>query len=257
MNKLTTLILVLTTIVITSCNQTVIEGQVFDGFRKPVKDATIKIEGTRFTSQTDGNGKYSVEYVPGNIKVLISKTGYTDTTFRVNISAESTFPAKAVTIYEIPKEDKVFFMHDAKYISLTTGSIKSKEYKIRGGDIRHRRKKIYSITYDVTKLVEVQKSENLLFFDHDPRPLTLFQIQDANNTGTGVILERKIGNYNFGGSDQDRGIKPKVKYISLNGEHCGLRKYNLDKGNYLIVNYQKKQGYNAFKGDALVFRVVD
>ena len=110
-------------ITVISCKRTTIEGKIIDGFGKPVKGATVKVAGTQFTSQTDASGEYSVGYVPGNIKVLITKEGFTDTSFSVTIATESIFPAETTSIFEIPKEIGIFVMQDGGYVPLTKGEV--------------------------------------------------------------------------------------------------------------------------------------
>ena len=133
MKKLITTILLLTAIVFGGCQKTAIEGKVIDGFGNPVKDAIIKIEGTQFTTQTNGSGEYSVGYVPGDITVLVTKPGFTDASFTVKIATETTFPAEAKTIYEIPKESGIFLMQDGMYKALSRGEVSSKKYSDSDG----------------------------------------------------------------------------------------------------------------------------
>ncbi len=96
------------TILIGGCKKAVITGRVYDSFEKPLTDVNINIDGTEFYATTDSKGEYSIEYVPGDIKVLFSKQGYIDTMFAVNIATESKFPAKKINMYKIPKQQGIF-----------------------------------------------------------------------------------------------------------------------------------------------------
>lgn len=51
MKKLTTVILMLSAIAFSGSEKTAIQEKISDGFGNPVKDATIKVEGTQFSSQ--------------------------------------------------------------------------------------------------------------------------------------------------------------------------------------------------------------
>lgn len=250
-------IILLTTLVFTSCKNTVIEGKVLDGFGQPVKEATVKVDGTQFTAQTNRDGEYSVGYVPGDIKVIISKQGYTDTSFSVKISTEAKFPAAAVTIFKIPQSDSLFLMDGTKYSSLSTGNITEDQFN--SGDYwSSRTTYIYTVHFDTTKMTTIKKGAGeIKFFDHDPRPLTLLQVQNPFGNG-GTLLQRSVNNGGLGfamGDFGDQGFAPPSRYTNLNAPHCGIRHCTLDVGYYAIVQYQKKSS-PAVIGNAYVFRVI-
>ena len=74
-----------------------------DGAGKPLPDAVVSVEFTTFKAITNAQGKYSVGYVPGKVKVLLQKAGYTSATIPLDIAIETTFPAAPVTLHKIPQ----------------------------------------------------------------------------------------------------------------------------------------------------------
>ena len=72
--------------------QGTLTGQVIDGFDNVVKNVEVKIKKTDFTTRTDENGQYRINFEPGKIVLSFSKKGYTKQTFPLNIHDASEIP---------------------------------------------------------------------------------------------------------------------------------------------------------------------
>ena len=69
-----------------------IMGQVVDTYsNQPVEGATVSIQGTGLSTQTDSQGQYQITNVPaGTVTMVVSKTGYHTLTQNVVLVAGST-----------------------------------------------------------------------------------------------------------------------------------------------------------------------
>ena len=238
MKKLITTILLVTAIALGGCQKSVIEGKVIDGFGNPVKGATIKVKGTQFTTQTNDNGNYSVGYVPGDISVLISKPGFTDTSFAVTITTESKFPAEASLIYEIPKEVGIFLMQDGVYKALEDGKISVKKYSIGDPWYREERHEVH-VSFDEQNVLTVKKVDgNLVFFDNDPNDQFLIRMH-KDRYGENVALVRTVrhGRPGFGTWNFKDEIDLVNETYKLFKNKLAIRTSNLDIGDYLFAQF--------------------
>ena len=249
MNKFKTIILMMSSIAFSGCEKTAIEGKIFDGFGTPVKEATIKVEGTQFVSQTDGNGRYSVGYVPGDIKVLVSKSGFTETSFSVKISTESTFPAEDKTIYEIPKEQGIWYMDFEKkqHVPIKKSDFISSEWTSREPMdqifykfIKYESYKVQMVADKYTSLKLASNNSPFIFLDNDLQNQNLIKLEHVNEDYE--ILYRKIDLGMTNAMIQNYSDKITIlqeDHTAL-GNGLFLRKVNLEVGNtYAFVNYSK------------------
>ncbi len=263
MNKVTTIILLLIAVAFSGCQKTDIEGKIFDGFGNPVKDAVIKVEGTQFTSQTDGNGKYSVGYVPGDIKVLISKTGFTGTTFSVKISTESTFPAENKIIYEIPKERGIWYMDFAskQYLPIKKCDFSLDKKNSSAGGWTSQELESYFVRWsDIVKAkIELGNNSQSIFLDNTPEALSLIKLDEGVSEAFCEILQRKINNGWMGFQMGD--YSDKIMILKEDNTHFDngivLRKANIEYGHaYAFVNYSVRNR-NPIQGPIYLFLTED
>ena len=84
------------------CSKPVIEGQVVDDLGVPVEGVVIKIMNSSLSSKTDSEGKYSVTFVPGEIKLMFTKSGYVSDSLSLNITEKTKYPAENIILYKIP-----------------------------------------------------------------------------------------------------------------------------------------------------------
>jgi uncharacterized membrane protein len=89
--------------IITGCGKKAeIAGSVLDDLGNPVEGAVVKITNTAFTSATDKKGAYSINYVPGTVRMVVSKPGYASSAKEFNIAIETRFPAETVVLEHNP-----------------------------------------------------------------------------------------------------------------------------------------------------------
>ena len=95
--------------------QGTLTGQVIDGFDNVVKDVDVKIKKTDFTTRTDGNGQYRINFEPGKIVILFRKKGYAKQTFPLNIREASEVPMPKLTFWKYPESGGVFLVRVNDY----------------------------------------------------------------------------------------------------------------------------------------------
>jgi hypothetical protein len=199
-----------------------IVGQVLDGFGAPLKDVAVSIEDTTFKTTTNSNGKYSIGYVPGKIKVVIAKEGYTSTNLSLDIANESTFPAKSVVLYKIPATQGIWFFGESDYIPLTRGKIafSSEKFPFSWN-------KPLSQETNIAKgeFTSIEKSTTFKFLDNDKNNIELYKLTDD-----GLILSRTI--FYTETKDNAQILKDKCNKIA---EDVFVREISLEKGKYAFV----------------------
>jgi hypothetical protein len=106
-----------------ACEKARIEGTVVDASERPLTGVTVSIDGSDFSDTTDEDGGYSLQYVPGDIKVNLSKQGYSSASFKLNLAVESVYPAARIDLFEIPKEQGMFLISNQGYINVSRSVI--------------------------------------------------------------------------------------------------------------------------------------
>ena len=95
--------------------QGTLTGQVVDGFDNVVKDVEVKIKKTDFTTKTDENGRYWINFDPGKIVISFSKEGYAKQTFPLNLHETSEVPMPKLTFWKYPESGGVFLVRVNDY----------------------------------------------------------------------------------------------------------------------------------------------
>ena len=75
MNRLILCTLILFPFVFTSCGKN-IEGTVLDNFGKPLEGAKIQIYNSKFEAETNGSGKYAIDYAAGEVYIKFTHDNY-------------------------------------------------------------------------------------------------------------------------------------------------------------------------------------
>jgi hypothetical protein len=172
-----------------------IEGVVQDAFGNPLKDVSVKIEKTTFTSNTDGSGKYSIDYAPGSVKLIFSKEGYTTINLDLSIQQKSHFPAETIVLYPNPKEAGFYILTNEviklppepvrKLTSRDNSQMKSDSIYYKIGDDRTK----YMIDSNKEKYPKV-KEGNLKFIKTAKDTYYLLKVSDD-----GVLADHTTGFY--------------------------------------------------------------
>lgn len=95
--------------------QGTLTGQVVDGFDNVVKDVEVKIKNADFTTKTDENGQYRINFNPGKIVISFSKKGYAKQTFPLDLREASEVPLPKLTFWKFPESGGVFLVRVNDY----------------------------------------------------------------------------------------------------------------------------------------------
>lgn len=237
-------------LLMTGCgNKPLITGEVFDGFGAPLKDTVVAIESTTFKTTTDAGGKYSVEYVPGKVRLRITKDGYTAADASFDIAAASTYPAQRVTLYKIPPQRGLFLFAQSDYVQIARGRVNQQLKKTEvslmdpnfyslmatyGGD---KHEDLFSAIGGFTDVPAGTKIRFLAKDEQKSDSQPLFKLNDD-----GLILTREY----FVSSHKD-----KYQTLSYEEKQLGngtvLREVTLERGRYAFVTLANdvKQGRDS------------
>jgi len=211
------------------CSKKDIEGLTKDPFGKGISGVSVQILKSEFKSTTDGNGKYSLDYVPGTFTIQYSKDGYTTIKLNLAIQQKSKFPAEPIVMYPIPKREGIHYIGDTGLIQLNPVPVLETEQHVRD-------RSSYSMaktpqTADVLNI----KSGKATFIDNSRHPRHRFPHQRV------MIVLVKLGNGNLI-MDYSRPAIGAIIYhyvgvIKDNPSHVGeeklyLRTVDLAPGNY-------------------------
>lgn len=250
MRQIRVTFLVLVLLPIFGCGKKpLITGEVFDGFGLPLRDAAVSVEGTTFKTLTDSSGKYAVEYVPGNVRVRITREGYTPADLFLNIASASTYPSQQVTLYKIPPQQGVFLFGQSDYIPLARGrinqQIKTTEIPLNDPDFYSKMatyggdkyEDLFTALGDFTSVPIGIKLRFLAKDEQNKDAQPLFRLEND-----GLILSREY----LVSSHKDKSQMLSYEEKQL-GNGIVLREVTLDKGKYAFVTVSNavRQGQDS------------
>jgi hypothetical protein len=192
-----------------------------DATERPLADVTVGIQGSSFTATTEDDGKYSLDYVPGEIKVTLSKSGYTSASLELNIAQKSVYPAARVQLFEIPKDKGLHLITDDGYVSISRGPIKHVEK--RGASAWDPVVRTYSI--ETCNLAPVPQGK-VRFVDTDEIDQTLVSADPA-----GVLFKFIRVQMN----SKNEGLQVVDETLRKVAPGMFLREFELSPGRYAIV----------------------
>ena len=214
-----------------------IHGIVKDIFGKGIDGVSVQIENTGFQAKTNKSGKYSIDYVPGNITLLYSKSGYTTHKLCLSIYEKAKFPAAPIEMWPIPKAGIYYLDNERGKIIKVESYIVNKNKKVQKPKVDYgipTMHTLHHIFLAKTKGDVNLKSGKLVFIDSVPKPIRLFKLKEE------VILHYRTDGYGVGRKDIYNGfIKDEAKKIGE--ENLTVRTIELEDGHYAWVELTKKQ----------------
>lgn len=118
---------------VSGCGKKDIQGVVQDPFGKGIEDVEVQIVNTTFMANSDKEGHYAIDYVPGTFTVKYSKPGYTTHHLNLTIEQRSKFPAAMITVYPLPSGEGIFYMRENEVVPLARKPIRENEIRTGRG----------------------------------------------------------------------------------------------------------------------------
>jgi len=162
------------------CGKPIVTGNVSDVFGTPLASAAVTVEGTSFSTTTNNDGHYSIQFVPGQFNLRIKKDGYTSSTVPFSVAEPTTVPAATVILYPRPTEPGIYYIGKEKLEKLSTLRLRREQVRNRSAWLPGSTRYLLQ-TEEPLKLPEGEAR----FIDTAPR-----SIQLARATGrSGLILD--------------------------------------------------------------------
>ena len=114
--------------------QGVLTGRILDKFKKPVSNATVRILGSSLEARTDRDGRYRLNYVPGQLQVTIQAPGHDPVQFGLALSAPTEYPVEDKVLLRLPPGPGVFYWDKDDWTALNECKLKITQ-KIDRGNI--------------------------------------------------------------------------------------------------------------------------
>lgn len=235
--KLSNFYFIFITIFLSSSCKKRIVGIVDDNFGKGINGVSVTILNSNFHTYSDNNGRFEIDYVPGEIKLLYEKEGYTSDTQMLSIYKKSNYEAAEVMLIKKPDQKGVYYQSFGSYIPLT--KVKAEKYDIAS----HWEK--YTVEWYVVEHECVQ----IPYLDAGPQPLYNLVIQDFFKDKSGFINYPKcLALYRIYGDNGEFAILKgsviegakiikgnKIKMDFTEKDNTLLIKASLDYGRYLLT----------------------
>jgi|GEM_PF-4742069 len=91
-----------------------IKGKVQDTFGRGISGVLVEIANSGFNAKTNSKGLYSIDYVPGKIQLIYSKSNYTTKRMELDIYTKDKFPAAPIEMWKIPSKGIYLVDRNAK-----------------------------------------------------------------------------------------------------------------------------------------------
>ena len=240
-------------LILSGCSKARIEGRVVDMFNKPLAGATASVKGTQYTTTTDSDGEYSLEYVPGDFEVVVSKAGYTDSTSTFKLATKEEVPVAEVMLYLMPAEKGIFLLKaTAAGDSLVPIPLAKTFYEKRTIGRSYYNQQLEEVWYvdgnESNSLTLPITQDSLTFLDNDG----LSQVLLANAYATEGLYDLVTRRSGMGGMGLFAGDynyqmnKIPFRVIPLR-QGMYLWKCKLEEGSYTFATFTK-DGRNPVKG---------
>lgn len=260
--------LIFISLIISSCNKPTIDGRVVDMFGIPIDQVKVTIEGTSLETFTNNNGFYESDYVPGNIKVNLSKDGYTPRSFTIEIAEKTDFPAQDVIMIKSPEPNGIYYIDkdNKKYADLPRFAFKIEKGLLKEATYFDKPNNQYISQYYIEiedpNILTLDKGESQFIYHSDFGGRTLYKLMwfegtdrfnvlsisywQKNESKRTISFQNKIYQ-NVIKQDKDKTDEPFATIIKL----------DLDHGYYAFANYKGIQGDMLEPDSLMVFKVVE
>ena len=207
-------------LVATSCGKAKhLEGRVVNESGVPLEGATVQVVNTTFTTQTDRQGDYSLDYPPGNIQVVYGKERFFVDTLSIAVTTKTYYPVREVKLLRIPEASTLMWVSPKGYVPIPATHVE--ETVLRAGrTIFDREVRGYAPTGEPT----IIDSQLLRFLDSMPDKLTLFEVQP-----NGMFATISYGTFGLGAELTATYPKEDVR---RHGPSCVERTSELNPGDY-------------------------
>lgn len=207
-------------VIILGCSKPRITGKVIDEAMEPLSDATISIINSDFSSKTNNNGEFALDFAPGKITLTASKESYTSDTLNLEISQHIKYPLQNIRLYRILESGNFVLLTDSGYVQLERIEIKKHQLSsnpILGGGVYK-----YFLSRPINDLTI--KSGTNIFLDFDPENNNIALLKDS----------KYLGNVEFGfmNSIMSNNIKLLKDKYNIIHKDVFLREINLESGYY-------------------------
>lgn len=179
-----------------SCEKKNITGTVKDNLGNPLENIQVSVKNTDFKAQTNSNGNFSLEYVPGEIYLIIEEDGYLGFQEHYVISEKSKYPLGEINLFKIPETKALFLISSEGYIPVTKSTMSSTKTKkkdvIEGLDI--------DMGLDVDVFCFTIKRDSI--FTISPLDKVIVDFIDCTDIPLRIVkvgLDSKVASYKVGG----------------------------------------------------------
>ncbi|MFI3185105.1 MAG: carboxypeptidase regulatory-like domain-containing protein [Methylococcaceae bacterium] len=239
MNRTATILLSLSiaavSILFAGCDSKKIEGQVNDPFGKPLAGANIQVELTQFAATSEADGRFILDYAPGQFTVKISKTGYTTQNIPLSIQQKTKLPLQPAVLYPIPETEGMFLLSESGLQRVSDDCKVSVSTQKIGGGWEGQTLWTFSVNAQNGLKSDFPKWGELTFIDRVSAHIEPVKLRRDDETESGVALQFARTDY-FGKNEDKYSGFLKEKTATVGQEQLQIRTITTDRnGRYAWV----------------------
>ncbi len=111
------------TLLLGACGGMAIDGQVVDANGAAMADVSVTAFGHPCQTRTDAEGKFALECVPGEHRVVIGAEGYVPVEEDISAPERQRYEMGKKILIKIPEDKGIFLFRGGTYASLTDGRL--------------------------------------------------------------------------------------------------------------------------------------
>lgn len=154
-----------------ACTKPMIHGRVVDVFSKPLTGAEVSILKTTFKAVSGADGRYMIEYAPGQFELSVKKPSYASTTISLNVTQTSELPAADVVLFPIPPEPGIYYIAPDRLIPLPERGIQRNLKSLDNVSFLHE----YAFPFSNDPTPSIAFGSEARFLDTLPAAATLYR----------------------------------------------------------------------------------